>query len=163
MELTDTNCSWGLTLSFEEFHLKKSLLKSCVVFNTRMRYTLPCVVWMLIKAQLMKISCVKTAYRFVQFKSGGHSELVPLLPIPNRTVKRLSADDSADSRVKVGHRQASIAKDHPGWLISTGVCLSCKKLGFYPAMLGRLFVMFLVCVLLEVLQTKSFEINLTRP
>ena len=35
-----------------------------------------------------------------------HSELVPLLPIPNRTVKRLSADDSADSRVKVGHRQA---------------------------------------------------------
>ena len=36
-----------------------------------------------------------------------HSEVVPLLPIPNRTVKRLSADDSADSRVKVGHRQAS--------------------------------------------------------
>ena len=38
-----------------------------------------------------------------------HSELVPLLPIPNRTVKRLSADDSADSRVKVGHRQALTA------------------------------------------------------
>ena len=37
-----------------------------------------------------------------------HSKLVPLLPIPNRTVKRLSADDSADSRVKVGHRQALI-------------------------------------------------------
>ena len=37
-----------------------------------------------------------------------HSEVVPLLPIPNRTVKRLSADDSADSRVKVGHRQATI-------------------------------------------------------
>ena len=36
-----------------------------------------------------------------------HSKLVPLLPISNRTVKRLSADDSADSRVKVGHRQAS--------------------------------------------------------
>ena len=35
-----------------------------------------------------------------------HSEVVPLLPIPNRTVKRLSADDSADSRVKVGHCQA---------------------------------------------------------
>jgi hypothetical protein len=35
-----------------------------------------------------------------------HSKLVPLLPIPNRTVKRLSADDSADSCVKVGHRQA---------------------------------------------------------
>ena len=36
-----------------------------------------------------------------------HSEVVPLLPIPNRKVKRLCADDSADSRVKVGHRQAS--------------------------------------------------------
>ena len=34
-----------------------------------------------------------------------HSKLVPLLPISNRTVKRLSADDSAGSRVKVGHRQ----------------------------------------------------------
>jgi hypothetical protein len=32
--------------------------------------------------------------------------LDPLLPIPNRTVKRLSADDSAGSRVKVGHCQA---------------------------------------------------------
>ena len=39
-----------------------------------------------------------------------HSKVVPLLPIPNRKVKRLSADDSADSRVKVGHRQASIMK-----------------------------------------------------
>ena len=38
-----------------------------------------------------------------------HSKVVPLLPIPNRTVKRLSADDSADSRVKVGHRQAITA------------------------------------------------------
>ena len=42
-----------------------------------------------------------------------HSELVPLLAIPNRTVKRLSADDSADSRVKVGHRQAVIEKKRP--------------------------------------------------
>src|SRR5688572_20819247 len=39
-----------------------------------------------------------------------HSEVVPLLPIPNRTVKRLCADDSADSRVKVGHRQALTAQ-----------------------------------------------------
>ena len=48
-----------------------------------------------------------------------HSELVPLLPIPNRTVKRLSADDSAGSRVKVGHRQALTAQEPPistaGW------------------------------------------------
>ena len=42
-----------------------------------------------------------------------HSEVVPLLPIPNRTVKRLSADDSADSRVKVGHCQASITEKAP--------------------------------------------------
>ena len=42
-----------------------------------------------------------------------HSKLVPLLPIPNRTVKRLSADDSADSRVKVGHRQALTALKTP--------------------------------------------------
>ena len=40
-----------------------------------------------------------------------HSELVPLLPIPNRTVKRLSADDSADTRVKVGHSQAIKAEN----------------------------------------------------
>ena len=37
-----------------------------------------------------------------------HSKVAPLLPIPNRTVKRLCADDSADARVKVGHRQALI-------------------------------------------------------
>ena len=42
-----------------------------------------------------------------------HSEVVPLLPIPNRTVKRLSADDSAGSRVKVGHRQALTAENAP--------------------------------------------------
>ena len=42
-----------------------------------------------------------------------HSKLVPLLPIPNRTVKRLCADDSAGSRVKVGHRQALTAQTAP--------------------------------------------------
>src|SRR5690554_729237 len=35
-----------------------------------------------------------------------HSKVVPRLPIPNRIVKRLSADDSWHSPVKVGHRQA---------------------------------------------------------
>ena len=39
-----------------------------------------------------------------------HSEVVPLLPIPNRKVKRFSADDSAGSRVKVGHCQAITAR-----------------------------------------------------
>ena len=42
-----------------------------------------------------------------------HSKLVPLLPISNRTVKRLRADDSAGSRVKVGHRQAITARQQP--------------------------------------------------
>ena len=42
-----------------------------------------------------------------------HSKLAPLLPIPNRTVKRLCADDSAGSRVKVGHRQALTALKTP--------------------------------------------------
>ena len=37
--------------------------------------------------------------------SDDHSELVPLLPISNRTVKRLCADDSVHTYVKVGHRQ----------------------------------------------------------
>jgi hypothetical protein len=36
-----------------------------------------------------------------------NSEVEPLLPIPNRTVKRFSADDSGHTPVKVGHRQAS--------------------------------------------------------
>ena len=49
-----------------------------------------------------------------------HSKLVPLLPIPNRTVKRLSADDSAGSRVKVGHRQALIASASPDQEIDLG-------------------------------------------
>ena len=48
-------------------------------------------------------------------KLGGHSEVVPLLPIPNRTVKRLSADDSAGSRVKVGHCQAITVKRPTKW------------------------------------------------
>ena len=39
-----------------------------------------------------------------------HSKLVPPLPIPNRTVKRLRADDSAATSVKVGYRQATILK-----------------------------------------------------
>ena len=42
-----------------------------------------------------------------------HSDVVPLLPISNRTVKRVSADDSAGSRVKVGHCQAITASKSP--------------------------------------------------
>ena len=53
-----------------------------------------------------------------------HSKLVPLLPIPNRTVKRLSADDSADSRVKVGHRQALTTTTPPLEISSGGFVFS---------------------------------------
>jgi DNA-binding protein H-NS len=56
-----------------------------------------------------------------------HSELVPPLPIPNRTVKRLCADDSAATSVKVGHRQAVIQKTpvasrRRGFLLWTAQC-----------------------------------------
>ena len=56
-----------------------------------------------------------------------HSKLVPLLPIPNRTVKRLCADDSADSRVKVGHRQALTALKTPASK-EPGVLFFVKKI-----------------------------------
>ncbi len=48
-----------------------------------------------------------------------HSELVPPLPIPNRTVKRFRADDSAATSVKVGYRQAFIP--HTPAVSSAGV------------------------------------------
>jgi hypothetical protein len=43
------------------------------------------------------------------FMLDDHSKVDPLLPIPNRTVKRLRADDSGWTSVKVGHRQAPYA------------------------------------------------------
>ena len=42
----------------------------------------------------------------LQVMPDDYSKLVPPLPIPNRTVKRLRADDSAATSVKEGHRQA---------------------------------------------------------
>ena len=56
---------------------------------------------------------------WLQVMPDDHSDLVPLLPIPNRTVKRICADDSAGSRVKVGHRQALTAQ-HPQLLKEAG-------------------------------------------
>ena len=44
------------------------------------------------------------------FMPDDHSVLEPPLPIPNRTVKRLRANDSAATSVKVGYRQAVIPK-----------------------------------------------------
>ena len=49
----------------------------------------------------------------VQVMPDDHSKSVPPLPIPNRTVKRLCADDSAATSVKVGHRQASYKRKTP--------------------------------------------------
>ncbi len=56
-----------------------------------------------------------------QYKSmpDDHSKLVPPLPIPNRTVKQLCADDSAATSVKVGYRQASY-KEKPHQVILVG-------------------------------------------
>ena len=63
---------------------------------------------------------------------GDHSKLAPLLPIPNRTVKRLCADDSADSRVKVGHRQALTSATPPvlyeaGGFVLIALCVHMAK------------------------------------
>ena len=72
-----------------------------------------------------------------------HSEVVPLLPIPNRTVKRLSADDSGQlSPVKVGHRQASSISYPPCALHSGGLLLGFSNLSLRPG-LKRDFPCFL--------------------
>src|SRR5450830_754930 len=49
----------------------------------------------------------------VQVMPDDHSKLVPPLPIPNRTVKQLCADDSAATSVKVGYRQACYLVQQP--------------------------------------------------
>ena len=79
-----------------------------------------------------------------------HSKLVPLLPIPNRTVKRLSADDSADSRVKVGHRQA---------LTGENARLIFDLPGFSIAKQEFLFLFLPMC---EAMKSKKSLIYLTR-
>ena len=49
----------------------------------------------------------------LQVMPDDYSKLVPPLPIPNRTVKQLCADDSAATSVKVGYRQACYMKKPP--------------------------------------------------
>src|SRR3954470_6555025 len=62
---------------------------------------------------------------FFNLLSGGHSSLEPRLPIPNRTVKRVCADDSVPfAHAKVGYRQA-IFRKKPGAHSSPGF--------FFPA------------------------------
>ena len=66
------------------------------------------------RLRLLKLPTHRQPQSVLQVKPDDHSKLVPPLPIPNRTVKRLCADDSASTRVKVGHRQASYAANkHP--------------------------------------------------
>ena len=73
----------------------------------------------------------------VQVMPDDHSNSVPPLPIPNRTVKRDYADDSAATSVKVGYRQASYKRKTPVQkcagvffrLYDTNTCMS-KKLTF---------------------------------
>jgi hypothetical protein len=52
-------------------------------------------------------------HQAVQVMPDDHSNSVPPLPIPNRTVKRAYADDSAATSVKVGYRQASYKRKTP--------------------------------------------------
>ena len=92
-----------------------------------------------------------------------HSKVVPRLPIPNRIVKRLRADDSGRTSVKVGHRQALIPKT-PSDITSGGVLLLGKRITFggdrlfyglkvgcrthSEAVPGRVLSGFLLCVAL---------------
>ncbi|WP_211324096.1 hypothetical protein, partial [Undibacterium pigrum] len=48
------------------------------------------------------------------------------LPIPNRTVKRLRANDSAATSVKVGYRQAFIPQT-PIQVIEWGFCFCANR------------------------------------
>ena len=63
-----------------------------------------------------------------------HSESVPPLPIPNRTVKRLCANDSAATSVKVGYRQAVLLKN-PRQETRGGFCFLAVLLLQIPATL----------------------------
>src|SRR6185437_351144 len=84
-----------------------------------------------------------------------HSELVPLLPIPNRTVKRLSADDSAGSRVKVGHRQATSSVQSPRHQVGALSSLDGSREGL-QAGCGTHVPMRPGCFSCEVLAGKKF-------
>ena len=69
------------------------------------------VVALLPRLELLSRQCPVPTYRaghtvVQQVTLDDHSEVVPPLPIPNRTVKHLSADDSGRTSVKVGHCQA---------------------------------------------------------
>ncbi len=59
--------------------------------------------------------------------SDDNSKLAPLLPISNRTVKRLCADDSVDTHVKVGHRQTPYKVKTPPGIPGEGFLFYMEK------------------------------------
>ena len=61
----------------------------------------------------IQVSAAPLGAPAVQVMPDDHSNSVPPLPIPNRTVKRAYADDSAATSVKVGYRQASYKRKTP--------------------------------------------------
>ncbi len=85
-----------------------------------------------------------------------HSDLEPLLPIPNRTVKQVSADDSAGSRVKVGHRQALIAKQPPvpkDW----GFCFCAAAVAEELGIVGRFMAKSVLCAAAAAIGMSGFR------
>ena len=72
---------------------------------------------------------------------GGHSTLDPLLPIPNRIVKRSCADDSVYTHVKVGYRQALYrnlsSKDERFFFVSKIFSLILKRACYTALSLTR--------------------------
>src|SRR5437588_3572099 len=67
---------------------------------------------------------------FFSLLSGGHSSLEPRLPIPNRTVKRVCADDSVPfAHAKVGYRQAIFKRKTPGSKECRGFLLATARCG----------------------------------
>ena len=66
------------------------------------------------------------------FTLDDHSKVVPRLPIPNRTVKRLCADDSGWTSVKVGHRQAFYSFKRPVINLTGRLCFVQRVLRAMP-------------------------------
>ena len=82
------------------------------------------------KLYFSQIRCAAVGCTAHKSKLDDHSKSVPPLPIPNRTVKRLYADDSAATSVKVGYRQASYLEKPQLSLNALKIALSAK-LGFF--------------------------------
>ena len=72
--------------------------------------------------------------RRAQSQSGGHSSLDPRLPIPNRTVKRVCADDSVHSHAKVGYRQAIFERKGPASQEDRAFLLTARRALSRPAL-----------------------------